>query len=319
MGLFSKKEKNERRDSKLNDYFEGYTKKNKSLSTAITKLFGGYTALNDDLLEDLLVTLIEADVGVITSEKIIDELKNRIRDNLITTKEGAMEELITIMEEIYDEKSERPLNLDHEKNNLIMMVGVNGSGKTTTISKLARYYMKKGKTVGLIAGDTFRAGAVAQLVRWAERLNIHCVTGKENADPASVMVDGCRYYKENPVDIIIADTAGRLQNKNNLMQELAKMKRVTAREIEDAPHEIWLTIDATTGQNGLSQAELFLKATEVTGVVLTKMDGTSRGGIVMAIKDQYNLPVRFITYGEDLDSITEFYLRGYLETVVDEQ
>ncbi|MBQ1878531.1 MAG: signal recognition particle-docking protein FtsY, partial [Erysipelotrichaceae bacterium] len=284
MGLFSKKEKNERRDSKLNDYFEGYTKKNKSLSTAITKLFGGYTALNDDLLEDLLVTLIEADVGVLTSEKIIDELKNRIRDNLISSKEAAMEELITIMEEIYDEKSEKPLNLDHEKNNLIMMVGVNGSGKTTTISKLARYYMKKGKTVGLIAGDTFRAGAVAQLVRWAERLNIHCVTGKENADPASVMVDGCRYYKENPVDIIIADTAGRLQNKNNLMQELAKMKRVTTREIEGAPHEIWLTIDATTGQNGLSQAELFLKATEVTGVVLTKMDGTSRGGIVMAIK-----------------------------------
>ena len=318
MGLFSKKEKNERRDSKLNDYFEGYTRKTKSLSTAITKLFGGYTALNDDLLEDLLVTLIEADVGVLTSEKIIDELKNRIRDNLISSKEAAMEELITIMEEIYDEKSEKPLNLDHEKNNLIMMVGVNGSGKTTTISKLARYYMKKGKTVGLIAGDTFRAGAVAQLVRWAERLNIHCVTGKENADPASVMVDGCRYYKENPVDIIIADTAGRLQNKNNLMQELAKMKRVTAREIEGAPHEIWLTIDATTGQNGLSQAELFLKATEVTGVVLTKMDGTSRGGIVMAIKDQYKLPVRFITYGEDLDSITDFYLRGYLETVVDE-
>ena len=318
MGLFSKKEKNERRDSKLNDYFEGYTRKTKSLSTAITKLFGGYTALNDDLLEDLLVTLIEADVGVLTSEKIIDDLKNRIRDNLISSKEAAMEELITIMEEIYDEKSEKPLNLDHEKNNLIMRVGVNGSGKTTTISKLARYFMKKGKTVGLIAGDTFRAGAVAQLVRWAERLNIHCVTGKENADPASVMVDGCRYYKENPVDIIIADTAGRLQNKNNLMQELAKMKRVTGREIEGAPHEIWLTIDATTGQNGLSQAELFLKATEVTGVVLTKMDGTSRGGIVMAIKDQYKLPVRFITYGEDLDSITDFYLRGYLETVVDE-
>ena len=153
---------------------------------------------------------------------------------------------------------------------------------------------------------------------WAERAGADIIKHNEGSDPASVVFDGINAARARQSDIVIIDTAGRLQNKNNLMQELAKMKRVTGREIEGAPHEIWLTIDATTGQNGLSQAELFLKATEVTGVVLTKMDGTSRGGIVMAIKDQYKLPVRFITYGEDLDSITDFYLRGYLETVVDE-
>ena len=264
------------------------------------------------------MVLIEADVGVETSEKIIEMLKNKIQEKFIRKKKECIDALVEVMSEIYDEDSVPALEFNKGETKMIMMVGVNGSGKTTSISKLANMYMKEGYTVGLIAADTFRAGAVDQLVRWADRLNIHCVTGKENADPSSVLVDGCRYFKENPVDIIIADTAGRLQNKKNLMNELTKMKKVVGRELPGAPHEIWLTIDSTTGQNGLSQAGLFIEATNITGVILTKMDGTSKGGIVLAIKDQYNLPIRYITYGEDIDSITDFYLEGYLRTVIEE-
>ncbi|MBR0474031.1 MAG: signal recognition particle-docking protein FtsY [Erysipelotrichaceae bacterium] len=318
MGLFDKKEKRERKESKISNYLDGYNKTNKSLASKITELFGGATAIDDDLLEQLLVVLIQADVGVVTSEKIIEMLKTRIAENFLTKKKQCLKALMDVMTEVYNPDSVKELSFEKGKTKVIMMVGVNGSGKTTSISKIANYYMQQGFTVGLIAADTFRAGAVDQLVRWAERLNIKCVSGKENADPASVMVDGCRYFKENPVDIIIADTAGRLQNKKNLMNELSKMKRVTAREIEGAPHEIWLTIDATTGQNGLSQAAQFIEATDITGVILTKMDGTSKGGIVLAIKDQFNLPVRFITYGEDIESITEFWLEGYLQTVIEE-
>ena len=312
MALFKKKE-----ERKVNNYLDGYKKTTKNFADKLNTLFGGYEGIDDELLEDLLVVLIEADVGVNTSEKIIEELKNNINNDFLKTKDECLEALLEVMSEVYGEEEEQPIVLDHDQPKFIMMVGVNGSGKTTTISKLANLYLKQGYSVGLIAADTFRAGAVDQLARWAERLNIPCVSGKENADPSSVLVDGCRYYKENPVDVIIADTAGRLQNKNNLMKELTKMKKVVGREIEGAPDEVWITIDATTGQNGLSQAELFIDATDISGVVLTKMDGTSKGGIVLAIKDQYGLPVKYITYGEDLDSITEFWLEGYLKTILE--
>ncbi|MBQ3376282.1 MAG: signal recognition particle-docking protein FtsY [Erysipelotrichaceae bacterium] len=313
MRLFGKKKERD-----LDTYLEGYSKSNNSLGAKLTALLGGFNGIDDDLLEELLVVLIEADVGVTTSEKIIDMLKNRIQEKFITTKQGCIDALVDVMSEIYDEENVPELNFEKGRTAMIMMVGVNGSGKTTSISKLTDYYLRHGYTVGLIAADTFRAGAVDQLVRWAERLNVHCVTGRENADPSSVLVDGCRYFKENPVDIIIADTAGRLQNKQNLMKELTKMKKVVGREMEGEPSQIWLTIDSTTGQNGLSQAALFIEATDITGVILTKMDGTSKGGIVLAIKDQYNLPIRFITYGEEIEAITEFYLEGYLRTVIEE-
>ena len=313
MRLFGKKKERD-----LDTYLEGYSKSNNSLGAKLTALLGGFNGIDDDLMEELLVVLIEADVGVTTSEKIIEMLKNRIQEKFITTKQGCIDALVDVMSEIYDEENLPELTFEKGKTSMIMMVGVNGSGKTTSISKLTDYYIRNGYTVGLIAADTFRAGAVDQLVRWAERLNVHCVTGKENADPSSVLVDGCRYFKENPVDIIIADTAGRLQTKQNLMKELTKMKKVVGRELEGEPKEIWLTIDSTTGQNGLSQAALFIEATNITGVILTKMDGTSKGGIVLAIKDQYNLPIRFITYGEEIEAITEFYLEGYLRTVIEE-
>ncbi|MBR0385035.1 MAG: signal recognition particle-docking protein FtsY [Erysipelotrichaceae bacterium] len=314
MALFGKKK--EKKNS-ISSYLDGYNKTNNSLSRRITSLFGGTDVIDDDTLEELLVILIEADVGVTTSEKIIEQLKYRINNEFLKTREQCLRALKEVMSEIYHEDDVTDLTFEKGNTKVIMMVGVNGSGKTTTISKLANYYLNQGLTVGLIAADTFRAGAVEQLQRWADRLGITCVKGRENADPASVMVDGCRYFKENPVDIIIADTAGRLQNKTNLMAELTKMKKVTGRELEGAPHEIWLTIDSTTGQNGLSQASQFIEATNITGVILTKMDGTSRGGIVLAIRDQYHLPVRYITYGEDIESITEFWLPGYLDTLIE--
>ncbi|MCR5067038.1 MAG: signal recognition particle receptor subunit alpha, partial [Erysipelotrichaceae bacterium] len=204
----------------FNDYLD--KRHRTTLSDRIISLLGGKTSNNDDIYEQLLVLLIQADVGVDTSEEIIDRLKEEMSEEFLPSSRQIVDKLSEIMISYYQDKVAKQARL-------IMMVGVNGSGKTTTISKLAKYYLDQGKTVGLIAADTFRAGAVSQLQKWAERLQINCVSGKENADPSSVLVDGCRFYRENPVDIIIADTAGRMQNKNNLMKELEKMIKVTSR------------------------------------------------------------------------------------------
>ena len=198
------------------------------------------------------------------------------------------------------------------------MVGVNGSGKTSTCAKLANMYLQDGKKVALVAADTFRAGATEQLKNWADRLDIPCVCGKDNEDPSSVLVNGCRYAKENDIDILICDTAGRLQNKLNLMAELEKMHRVFGKEIEGAPHNTWLVLDANTGQNGLSQAELFNEITDLNGVILTKMDGTSKGGIIIAIKNITGIPVRYITVGESLEDIQDFDFDMYLDSIIGE-
>lgn len=310
MGLFGKKKKQE---SSISNYLDGYST-HKSLAAKITELFGGYSANNDDIYEELLALLIGADIGVEAAEKMMDELKERVNEKFMRSAERITDELCDIIIERYKDKN--LLEIKEHTNKLIMMVGVNGAGKTTTISKLVNYFKSEGKTVGLIAADTFRAGAVDQLQRWADRLSVHCITGKENADPASVLVDGCRYYKEHPVDIIIADTAGRLQNKANLMKELEKMVKVTKRELTSNDLDIWLTIDATTGQNGLSQAEMFIESSKVTGVVLTKMDGTSKGGIVLSINDKYKLPVAFMTYGENIEAISPFEIESYARMLI---
>lgn len=309
MGLFNKK-----KESAFSNYLDGYQKNNKSLASKITALFGGYSANNDDIYEELLVLLISADVGVEAAEKIMDELREKVNENFLKNSQDIIDELADIIIKKYS--CYQPLPNEFEKNHLIMMVGVNGSGKTTSISKIADYYLKKNYSVGLIAADTFRAGAVDQLKMWANRLNINCISGKEGADPSSVLVDGIRYFKENPVDIIIADTAGRLQNKNNLMKELEKMVRVTKRESGKDKLDIWLTIDSTTGQNGLSQAEVFIQSADVNSVVLTKMDGTSKGGIVLSINDKYKLSVKFITFGENIDAIKEFNINDYVNFLI---
>ncbi len=309
MGLFSKK-----KESNISNYLDGYQKTNKSLAAKITALFGGYSANNDDIYEELLVLLISADVGVEAAEKLMDLLKAKVNEKFLRRPQDVIDELADIIIENYSQY--QPVSEELSNNHLIMMVGVNGAGKTTTISKIANYYLNQGKSVGLIAADTFRAGAVDQLKKWADKLNIECICGKENADPSSVLVDGARFFKENPVDIIIADTAGRLQNKNNLMKELEKMVRVTKRELASENIDIWLTIDATTGQNGLSQAEIFIDSAKVNSVVLTKMDGTSKGGIVLSINDKYHLPVRFVTYGENIEAIKEFDIEDYVNYLI---
>ena len=205
---------------------------------------------------------------------------------------------------------------------MILMVGVNGSGKTTTTAKLAKRFTEANKSVVLAAADTFRAGAVDQLAKWAQRLDLPCIKGRENGDPSAVLVDACRYAKEHHADIVIGDTAGRLQNKANLMKELEKMKRVTAKEIPGAPHEVWLVIDATTGQNGISQASVFMETTDVSGIILTKTDGTAKGGIVIAIRDLLGLPVTYIGLGEGVDDLRPFdinaYLYGLCEGILDD-
>ena len=305
MSLFNKKE------SKLSNYLDGYKKNNKSLAVKITKLLGGYSANNDDIYEELLVLLISSDISVDNAEKIMDQLKERVNEQFVKNPKTISYMLADILKENY--KDYQKLSIEKDKNKLIMMVGVNGSGKTTTISKLANYYIKHGFTVGLIGADTFIAGAVSQLEAWAQKLNVKCISGKEKADPSSVLVDGIRYFNDNPVDIIIADTAGRLQNKNNLMNELKKMVKVTTRELNGRDLDIYLTIDATTGQNGLSQAEAFIEGAKVNAVILTKMDGTSKGGIVLSINDKYNLPVKFITYGEQIDDICQIDINQYID------
>ena len=284
-------------------------KRKTTLSDKIISLLGGRTQNNDDIYEELLVLLIEADVGVETSEQIIEQLKEEMKEEFLPSYRIIVDKLAEIMVNYY--QSAPPM-----ESRIIMLVGVNGSGKTTTIAKLANYYLKAGKSVGLIAADTFRAGAVEQIQKWADKLNVRCISGKENADPSSVLVDGCRYFKENPVDIIIADTAGRMQNKANLMKELEKMVKVTRREMHDEKLEILLTLDSTIGQNSLSQAEGFLTSSKLTGIILTKMDGSSKGGIVLAVNRKYHLPVRFITFGENIEAIEEFDIEDYIDQLV---
>jgi len=291
----------------INQYLDTSTKK--SLSTKIIELFGGTTNNFDELYEQLLVYLIEADLGVEISEKIIEQLKAEVSKELVTDKNAIIDKLVRIIIDNYHDT-------EMASNDFIMLVGVNGSGKTTTISKLANLYLSQGKTVGLIAADTFRAGAVAQLDNWAKRLNVPCVVGKENADPSSVLVDGARYFKENPVDIVIADTAGRLQNKANLMKELEKMVRVSKRELGKDDLQVWLVIDSTIGQNALSQAEAFLESSSLNGVILTKTDGTSKGGIVIAVNQKFKLPIRYITFGENIEAIKPFEITDYISKLI---
>ena len=259
--------------------------------------------------------MIEADVGVNLTFEIIEATKEESKQEGIYDPTEINELLVDKMFVSYAQQGSDIVNEIQFKENgptVLLVVGVNGVGKTTTIAKLANRYQKKGKKVMLVAGDTFRAGATEQLTIWAERLKCSIVTGKENQDPASVAYDGMVKAKQSGVDLVICDTAGRLQNKLNLMNELSKIKRVISKEIPDAPHETFLIIDATTGQNGVLQAKAFKECTEVTGVVITKMDGTSKGGIILAIRDELGIPVRFIGLGEKMDDLEEFDLDKYL-------
>lgn len=312
MGIFSKL-KNTFKSKKDGDrYLSGLDKSKKSFSERIRRLALGFSGVNEEFLEDLMIVLLEADIGIKTAQKIVDEVENRAMDEKLKSFEDISECLVQVMSDMYGSIDVEQMNKNEAGPTVILMVGVNGSGKTTTTAKLTKLFKEEGSSVVLAAADTFRAGAIEQLATWAQRLEVPCIRGREGGDPSATLVDACRYAVEHQCDYLIGDTAGRLQNKANLMNELSKMRRVIEREIPGAPHEVWLVLDATTGQNGISQAQIFLETTNVTGIILTKMDGTAKGGIVIAIRDLLGLPVKFIGLGEKEDDLRPFDLDAYL-------
>lgn len=327
MGFFSQiKEKFVGKSAKQNEkYVAGLDRSNSTFSDRINELAARFREINDEYFEELENILIMSDVGVSMVMKIVEEIKNEVRLQNITDPKEINEIIVDKMFVIYanDSVMTTKINYAEEGLTVILMVGVNGAGKTTTIGKLAnRIINDEGKKVMVAAGDTFRAGAIDQLAVWAQRVGVDIVKGKEGGDPSAVVFDALKQAKEKNVDVLICDTAGRLQNKVNLMNELEKMNRIIKREVPDAPHETLLVIDATTGQNGVSQAVEFSKITDVSGLVLTKMDGTAKGGIVLSIKDQLNIPVKFIGLGESVDDLQEFdldqYIYGLCKNLVEE-
>lgn len=312
MGLFSNKKADK------DKYLHGFAKTNNSLGKKLKFVTENKKQNKEDFMEQLMVTLIEADIGYQTSEMICDRFFEICQNYYYLFAKDIMNFLGQTFKEIYYKTEDTPIIENENGPTVILMVGVNGSGKTSTCAKLANRYLNDGKKVALVAADTFRAGATQQLQKWADSLNIDCITGKENEDPSSVLVKGCRFAKENNIDILLCDTAGRLQNKVNLMAELEKMNKVLGKEIKGAPHNTWLVLDANTGQNGLSQAELFNEITDLNGIILTKMDGTSKGGIIIAIKNITGLPVRYITVGETVDDIQDFDFDLYLDSIIGE-
>ena len=297
-------------------YLSGFAKTNNALGRKLKFITENNTKNKEDFVEQLMITLIESDIGYKTSEDICDRFFKETQDYLYLRQEDVMDILLETFDDIYNEKKENEIVYNDDGPTVILMVGVNGSGKTSTCAKLAKMYKDQGKKVCLAAADTFRAGAIEQLREWANRLDVDFVSGKEFEDPSSVLVNACRYAKENDIDILLCDTAGRLQTKVNLMAELAKMRRVVGKEIPGAPHNVWMVLDANTGQNGMSQATLFNEVTDLTGIILTKMDGTSKGGIVVAIKNVLGIPVRFITLGETADDIKPFDFDLYLYSII---
>lgn len=312
MGFFQrlKAKQEEKKQVKLE---KALRKTSLTFSNDIKKLANKYKEYDDEYLEYLEAILIVSDMGMNMVLQITDQIRKKVQKgwNIDDTNDYLVE---VIMDLYNDPKSKQnQLNLKDNRLNVILMVGVNGAGKTTTIAKLVKQFFDQGKTILLVAGDTFRAGAVEQLNQWAMRLKVNIVKPvKEGQDPASVIYDGLIKAKSEQVDVVIIDTAGRLQNKVNLMNELDKINRIIKREISDAPHETLLVIDGVTGQNGISQAKNFSEVTNVTGIVLTKMDGTAKGGVVLAIKDQLNIPVKLIGIGEQPEDLQEFDIEQYI-------
>ena len=320
MGLFdklkniiNKKENIEVKDENVQKYDEGLEKSRNEFVSKLSMLGIKYTKINDEYFDELENILIMADIGVNTVMDFMDRLRKRVKSENITDTKYLNEVIVDELFIIYvnNESITDKINMAEDGPTVILMVGVNGVGKTTTIAKLAHKYKNEGKNVMLIAGDTFRAGAVEQLKIWADRTN-SLFYGKENTDPAGVIYDGLVKAKEDGADIVLIDTAGRLHNKVNLMKELEKINKVIGKIIPGAPHETLLVIDATTGQNGIMQAKAFKEITDITGIVLTKLDGTAKGGIVLAIKEEVNIPVKFVGLGEKMTDLIPFDIENYI-------
>ena len=320
MGLFNKlknifqnKEKEINQDENIEKYDKGLEKTRNEFVSKLNLLGIKYTKVNEEYFEELENLLIMADIGVKTVMNFMDRLRKRVKSENITDTKYLQEVIVDELFIIYvnNESITDKINMALEGPTVILMVGVNGVGKTTTIAKLANKYKNEGKKVLMIAGDTFRAGAVEQLKIWAERTD-SLFYGKENSDPAGVIFDGLVKAKEENVDIVLIDTAGRLHNKINLMKELEKINKVIGNQINGAPHETLLVIDATTGQNGIMQAKAFKEITNITGIVLTKLDGTAKGGIVLAIREEVNIPVKFVGLGEKMTDLITFDIENYI-------
>lgn len=314
MGFFSffgKKEKE--------DLDKGLQKTKESVFGKIARVVAGKSSVDDEVLDNLEEILISADVGVETTLRIIDRIQKRVsRDKYVGTSELnriLKEEIVALLEENANGTLEGFRNEPSAKPYVIMVVGVNGVGKTTTIGKLAHQFKSAGRRVVLGAADTFRAAAIDQLKIWAQRANVEIVAQAMGADPASVAFDTCSSAKASGADIVIIDTAGRLHNKVNLMNELSKIKKVMQKVIPDAPHEVLLVLDASTGQNAFEQARQFTAATEVNALALTKLDGTAKGGVVIGISDQFKIPVKYIGVGEKIDQLQQFDRKEFVDSL----
>ncbi|MEK3800233.1 signal recognition particle-docking protein FtsY [Peribacillus sp. FSL H8-0477] len=326
MSFFKKlKEKfTDQSDTVTDKFKQGLTKTRDSFSGKVNDLVARYRKVDEEFFEELEEILIGADVGFETVMKLVDDLKMEVKRRNISDSKDVQSVISEKLVEIYqgNDSDQTELNMQ-DGLTVILFVGVNGVGKTTTIGKLANKLKGEGKTVMLAAGDTFRAGAIEQLEVWGERVGVEVIKQAEGSDPAAVMFDALRSAKAKKADVLICDTAGRLQNKVNLMNELEKVKRVIEREIPGAPHEVLLALDATTGQNALIQAKTFKEVTNVTGIVLTKLDGTAKGGIVLAIRNELNIPVKFVGLGEKMDDLQEFdadkYVYGLFADVIEEK
>lgn len=322
MGLFDrlksivlgKKEVSETELRAQQHYKEGMKKTRGNLLKQLQSVFSSYTDVNEELFEELEDIFIMADIGVSTVVEFIDQLKETVREHNVTDPKELQRIMVDKLFEIYvkGEIVNSNLRMNKEGLTVILFVGVNGVGKTTSIAKIAHQLKAKGKSVLLAAGDTFRAGAIEQLEVWGDRIGVDVVSLKEGSDPSAVMFDAIKEAKARNVDVLLCDTAGRLQNKVNLMKELEKIKRVIEREVPGAPHDTLLVIDATTGQNGMSQAKAFLEATDVSGIVLTKLDGTAKGGIVLGVKEEIGLPVKFVGLGEKENDMIPFDIESYI-------
>jgi fused signal recognition particle receptor len=316
MSFFKKlKEKITKQTDTVTEKFkEGLSKTRNSFSGKVNDLVARYRKVDEDFFEELEEILIQADVGFETVMQLIDELKMEVKRRNIQDPQEVQDVISEKLVDIYNagEEQSTKLNIQEDSLTVILFVGVNGVGKTTTIGKLAHKFKTEGKSVLLAAGDTFRAGAIEQLEVWGERVGVDVIKQGEGSDPAAVMYDAVQAAKSRKVDILICDTAGRLQNKVNLMKELEKVKRVIEREVPGAPHEVLLVLDATTGQNALIQAKHFKEATNVSGIVLSKLDGTAKGGIVLAIRNELKIPVKFVGLGEKMDDLQEFNAEQYV-------
>lgn len=291
----------------------GLTKTRKSIAAGFDYIFSGFSKIDEDFYEELEEVLVMADLGIHTTEAVIEDLKSKVKAQHITEPSQCKELLISTIKEQMT-VSDNAYDFENEKT-VILMIGVNGVGKTTTVGKLAAKYKNSGKKVIMAAADTFRAAAIEQLTEWSNRAGVEIIAGQEGSDPASVIYDAIAAAKARHADILICDTAGRLHNKKNLMEELKKINRIIDREYPEAKRETLIVLDGTTGQNALVQAKQFKEAADITGIVLTKLDGTAKGGIAIAIQSELSVPVKYIGIGEKLDDLQRFDADDFVDAL----